>query len=378
MSTPGRKTRMDKGAYSSLSAAFSLVESVVAGSVILFAIAVLAPSVRAARESGHVAACLANLRAIGQASLIYAGEDPNEIFIPVPDTNVLPDASGAIEWGGKAGIGQSADPNNPARSIFGTASYRGPAHRPLNPYLYPGGFVDYNPPDGRPNPGPGSINWLNDTQLDLSIYRCPADTGYAGGGFLYSAPSTRADHNERAFQDEGLTAYDHYGTSYVANVFWTVGGLWGAQLRSQSVYLTPLSRVPSPSHTLAYQEAPSRFAWIWGDWSASSCDYFDRVAGNFKPIPGWHGRDFHFNVTFADGHAAMVKMQGCVRPAPNLGLMNYPPTGCGPSVDPYPCYQCLTIRGPEWIMDTLPAQSVLTPYFADESSARSTGARPVP
>ena len=129
MSTPGRKTRMDKRARRAPSPAFSLVESVVSGSVILFAVAVLAPSGRAARERDHVAVCLANLRAIGQASLIYAGEDPNEIFIPVPDTNVLPDASGAIEWGGKAGIGQSADPNNPARSIFGTASYRGPAHR---------------------------------------------------------------------------------------------------------------------------------------------------------------------------------------------------------------------------------------------------------
>ena len=367
MCTPDLKTRVDKPARGAAAPAFTLVESVVAGSVILFAIAVLAPSVRAARERDHVAACLANLRAIGQASLIYAGEDPNEMFIPVPNTDVLYDACGAVEWGGKAGIGQSPDPNNLARSIFGTDSYRGPAHRPLNPYLYPGGFVDYNPPNGRPNPGPDYINYLNDTQLDLGIYRCPADTGYTGGGFLYTA-SSRADRNERAFRNEGLTAYDHYGTSYVANAFWIVCGLAGSQLRSQSVYLTPLSRVPSPSHTLAYQEVPSRFVWLWGSWEGSGCEWAQfggRCEGQYNTVPGWHGPDFHFNVTFADGHASMVEMQGCIRPPPNLGLMNYPLHECSGQIDPYQCSRCVTIRGPEWIMDTLPTRGVLTPYFSD-------------
>jgi len=349
--------------------AFSLVEVLVAGSVIVFALAILAPALGAARGRDALADCLANMRAIGQASLIYANDDPNEIMIPVPDYMVLPRSCGALEWGGKSGRGQSTAAGDPCTSIFGTGAYRGPAHRPLNPYLYKGGFHDYNPPyGGSPDPGPGCINWLNDTLLDLDIYRCPADTGYAGGGFLYTAG--RSDRNEKPFMQEGLSAYDHYGTSYMANTFWITGGLSGQRLRSQSVYLTPLSQVPSPAHSIAYQEVPSRFVWLWGSWCSpdTGCCWTNReslVQGGFETVPGWHGQDFHFNVTFADGHAATVEMQGCMRPSPHLGPGNYQPEGCGPGVDPYECDRCMTVRGPGWRLDTLPAMSVQTPYLAD-------------
>ena len=364
MSIPDRKTRMDKAARGTATPAFTLVESVVVGSVILFAIAVLVPSVRAARERGHVAACLANLRTIGQASLTYAGEDPNEIFIPVPNWAVLDYFTGALEWGGKAGRGEPANPNDPTTSRYGTGAYRGPAHRPLNPYLYPGGFVDYNPPDGTPNPGPGRINYLNDANLDLDIYRCPADTGYAGGGFLYTGG--RHDRDERHFRAQGLSAYDHFGNSYVANTFSLAGGSLGRQGRSYSVYLQPLSQVPSPAHSIAYQETPSRFVWLWGSWQGSGCEWANweaNVQGHFATVPGWHGSDFHFNVAFADGHAATVEMQGCLRPAPHLGPENYPSGQCGPGVDDYECLRCVTVRGPGWQMDTLPAEPVPIPYW---------------
>ena len=157
-----------------------------------------------------------------------------------------------------------------------------------------------------------------------------------------------------------------------------VGGMAGAHVRSQGVYLAPLSRVPSPSHTLAYQEIPSRHVHFWGDWSSSACyGYQDRVEGNFNTVPGWHDLAFHFNVTFADGHAANVEMQGTIRPAPNLG--QYPPGECGSSISPYDCLRCVTFRGPEWNMDTLPARAILTPWSAnDRSSGRFEHMQVVP
>ncbi|MFH0981771.1 MAG: hypothetical protein V2A79_09550 [Planctomycetota bacterium] len=352
---------------------FTLVETAGTASVILFALVVVASASRGTREHDRLTECQANLRAIGQASLVYAAEDPGELMIPVPVWQVLYDASGAIEWGGKSGRGQSYVPGDPAMSIFGTAAYRGPAHRPLNFYLYKGGFVDYKPIEGEANPGPGNENYLHDTQLDLDIYRCPSDTGYAGGGFLYTAPSARADRNERAFRDEGLTAYDHYGTSYVANTFWISGGLAGSQLSSISVYLQPLSQVPAPAHSIAYQEVPSRYLWMWGAWGGSGCEWAgfeQRLECRFCTVPGWHDQPFKFNVTFADGHAAMVQMQGCARPSPNLGLPNYPTGLC--TEDGYECLRCVTIRGPGWQLDTLPAPPVLTPYFADKSEGVSS------
>ncbi len=346
--------------------ALTLVETAAIVVVGLLALAVLAPAAHNTRAGSQLTGCRANMRAIGQASRAYAAEDPNEILIPVPVTNVLHRASGAVKWGGRAGKGQSNVPSDPTFSEFGTTSYRGPAHRPLNRQLYKAGFVDYNPVDGMPNPGPGNVNWLKDTKLDLDVYCCPADTGYAGGGFMYTA-SARGDRNERVFAQEGLSAYDHYGTSYVANVFWFIGGLAGQPLRSQSVYLTPLSRVPNPARSVAYQEVPSRWTWLWGSWSGSGCEWVwpGRVANAFNTVPGWHGEPFRFNVTFADGHAAFIEMQGCMRPPPNLGAPNYPTGECGSLTPPYECERCVTICGPEWQLDTLPAPSVLTMYFAD-------------
>jgi hypothetical protein len=345
--------------------AFTLVESAAGGVAVLLVMTVLAAATRTTRDRDKLAGCLANMRAIGQASRAYAAEDPKEILIPVPVTRVLYRASGFIEWGGKAGVGQPATANDPTQSPFGTGSYRGPAHRPLNRQLYKAAFVDYNPVDGTPNPGAGNMNYFMDTKLDLDIYRCPADTGYAGGGYEYTA-SSLPERNETRFKEEGKTAYDHYGNSYQANVFWAVGGLAGQRLRSQSVYLTPLSRVPSPSLTIAYLETPARYVWCWGDWSTSGCDdYGGRVLKPYAEVQGWHGEPFHFNVTFADGHAALVEMKGCIRPPPNLGAPNYPAGDCAASTPPYDCERCVTIRGPEWQLDTLPTPAVLTPYYAD-------------
>ena len=346
---------------------FTLVELLVVVSIIALLIAILLPSLRKAREQAKLATCMANMTGFTKASLTYAADDPGENMIPVPDTDVLYDASGAVEWGGKAGIGQSPSAGDPTRSIFGTDSYRGPAHRPLNLQLYKGGFKDYNPPNGRPDPGPGRINYLNDAKMDLPVYRCPSDTGYAGGGFLYTA-SSRADRNEKAFRDEGNTAYDHYGTSYTSNVFWIQGGLPGKQLRSQSIYMMPLSRIPAPAASIAYLEFPAKYAHFWGDWADSGCEwaqYGGRCEGQFNTIPGWHRRDFGFNASFGDGHASTIEMKGCFRPPPNLGLANYPANECGPTTDPYQCQRCVTMRGPGWQLDTLPAAGVLTPYFAD-------------
>jgi hypothetical protein len=366
---PGRVRRNDPRARTHPSrAAFTLVETFAAGVLGLFALVALTSTAHGTRAASHLSGCLANLRTIGQASRAYAAADPRELLIPVAahaDPTVVPTA---FDWGGKAGVGQA--PGDITASPFGTGAYRGPAHRPLNAYVYKTALPNYNPVGGTPNPGPGNYNFLRDASLDLDVYHCPADTGYAGGGFLYTAGG-RFETNERAFRDEGRTAYDHYGTSYAAVTLWIVGGLSGSALRSQSVFLTPLTQVPDPAHTLAYEEVPARFLWLWGSWSDSGCDWVDyesRVEARFAIVPGWHGQPFHTTATFADGHAALIEMQGCTRPAPNLGLPNYPSGQCGTSVSPYDCQRCLTFRGPGWQQDTLPAPEVATPWTGGKSA----------
>ena len=363
-----RQTGPGENGRGMVRAGFTLVELLVVVSIIALLIAILLPSLRKAREQAKVATCQASMTGIGKASNTYATEDPNEILIPVPNYKVLWKASGTLEWGGKSGAGEPTTLGDPSTSLYGTAAYRGPAQRPLNPYLYKAGFEDFNPPNGAPDAGANNENWLADTELNLPIYRCPSDYGYAGGGYLYTGG--RHERDETKFQEEGLTAYDHYGVSYAANCFWITGGLGGQRIRSQSPYLTPLSRIPSTQETIIYQEWPSRFAWLWGSWCApdTGCCWADReshISGHHKTILGWHRVNFGFNVTFADGHAEMVEMRGCQRPSPNLGLANYPAGVCGPSADAYECDRCVTVRGPGWRLDTLPATSVMTPYFAD-------------
>lgn len=341
---------------------FTLVELLVVVSIIALLISILLPSLRKAREAAKVAACTANMTGLAKAGLTYAAEDPSDQIIPVPVLEALPDAPGNFEWGGKAGAGDQITLGQIHTSNFGTAAYRGPAHRPLNKYIYKAGFRDWNPVNGTAQPGAGNVNYINDTKVDLPLYHCPSDTGYAGGGFVYTGGRHR-DYWETPLKDdkEGLnSAYHHYGNSYVANCYWTARGSAGP-LSSNSPYLQPVSRIPSPGNTVAFMEVPARNAWLWGSW-AGDCSRTGReglVQGNNKTIPGWHRRNFSFVASFADGHAALVEMKGCQRPSPNLGLANYPNSdGCGNS--PYDCYQCVTIRGPGWQLDTLPAPSIET------------------
>ena len=60
-----------------------------------------------------MAMCAANLRGIATASITYATGDPNEQAIPVhPLIGVFGDV-GAHDWGGKSGIGEPQDPDDP-------------------------------------------------------------------------------------------------------------------------------------------------------------------------------------------------------------------------------------------------------------------------
>lgn len=345
------------------SRAFTLVELSAVATAVIAAVAVLLSTIGATRQQDRLAGCLANLRAIGAASLAYAAADPNELLIALPDLSVLPAQVGDFEWGGKAGRGQSSMPGQITASYWGTAAFKGPGHRPLNAVLYKGEIANWNPINDTPQPGPGGSNYINDANLDLDVYRCPADTGYAGGGFLYTG-SLDPQRDERPFRNEGFTAYDHYGTSYVAPSLFIYGGISGSPIRSMSMIFKSLSSAPDPGRTVAFEEVPARRVWMWGSWAGSGCPgYDDRVEGHASIVPGWHERDFGFNLTYADGHAATVEMRGCTRPAPNLGLANYPPNECGAGVSGYQCWRCVTVRGPAWQIDTLPSPAAPTPWF---------------
>ena len=318
--------------------------------VLILAIGLL-PALASVRMSSKNGACLANLMQIGYANTIYASQDPADMALPVHRMQFSqcfsspfggscgsPIYVGAYEWGGKSGVGRTDNvmfpgSTNPLNSKYGTRAGFGPNTRPLNTILYPQEFPDF----GGLRPGPdglvfvqpdGDSGPLSDTKLDLPLNRCPADTGFTG-------------IHCRDFEQRGLTSYDHFGTSYNANLFMVSSF---GPLFSNSPYLHRMSDILSPSTTLAYQENNGRFAWAA---DPDPCPFV--ISGVPGPVRGWHGKEWTFNAAFIDGHADTIYMRGY---------------RCEPlSTDAEACgggFQCIIIRGEGWQIDTLPLPPVRT------------------
>lgn len=228
-----------------------LIETMVVITAIGLLVVWFAPVAASVRNDSKDAMCRANLARIGFANGIYSSQDPGDAAIPVHRLQFQQDPNhpiyiGAYEWGGKSGIGRddflTGSAGDPLNSRYGTQAGFGPATRPLNRILYGDVLVDHTD-----DPGQNGANWLADTKLDLPFQMCPADTGYTGVHY----PS---------FRDSGLSSFDHFGTSYAANIFMIASGGGGGPMYSNSPYLHPMSQLQSPVTTIAYQENNGRFA----------------------------------------------------------------------------------------------------------------------
>ncbi len=317
--------------------AMTIVEVSTSTACIAILLAVMAISATEVRREAKELRCLSNLGRIAAASLTYAQSDPGEIAVPihgrVDSVNILPRLRRG--YGGKSGIGEPLAGGDPLSSKYGTLEGMGPATRPLNRVLYKHPF-----PEHAKNPGTFGQNWLDDTNLDLDVYRCPGDTGYTGYNYL-------------PLRDSGLSAYDHYGTSYVPITSFVITGP-GSPLRSNSAFARPISRVPVPSETILYMETNGQFGWRI-NYATEGCTSSVSPPPGGTVIEGWHGRAWTFSSTFADGHVRPVRMEGHISPSPFLG--RYP--DCTDSINN--CHQfwrCVIFRGPGWRLDTLPAPPV--------------------
>jgi len=300
----------------------------------------LVPAAAQLRVSSKETTCLGNLMRIGYANAVYAGDNLSDPALPIhalqfaqcgpnyPGLCNNPSFIGAYEWGGKSGVGMPGWVEYPGvlGSKYGTAAGFGPSTRPLNAILYKAAFTDARA-DGRLSRVQAQI----DTELVLSTNRCPADTGYAGIHF----PN---------FRDLGLSSYDHFGTSYTANMF-MIANQGGGEMRSNSPYLHRFSEIRAPGRTLAYYENNGRFAWSAAPMPPDCSWIGPGISGTVR---GWHGKDWTFNAAFMDGHVERIVRRGFQ----NELVMEDP--------EAQAAFRCIIVRGQGWQKDTLPLISVAT------------------
>ncbi len=336
--------------------AFTLIELLVVIAIIAMLIAILLPSLEAARRASKRATCLAHIRNIASSSRIYEADDPAGWGIPVHPGQYTQDAAnptyvGAYEWGGKSGIGWpdfvDGSPPGIYGSKYGTLAGFGPATRPMNGILYTSGFKDYLLPDF------DRAGAQADTRLRLDLFKCPADDGPPRGG-----------HCQDWLDQDERSSFDHFGNSYAANLF-MVHTSSSTTMRSNSPYMRPTSRVPTPSRVIYYEENIGRWAWAA---RRDPCTFITGVyVGPTRAIRGWHGRDWTYNRVFVDAHAETQRVylegtqdnDGYVEHYRSEDLGSYPPWPGYPNPD-YRFYICVLVRGVGWQKDTLPSTTIET------------------
>jgi len=351
--------------------AFTLIELLVVIAIIALLVAILLPSLDAARRQAKQNACLSHIKNIATSSRVYEADDPSGWGIPVhpkqydqcpglPPGAMCSNATfvGAYEWGGKSGIGATdvigASPLPGALgSKYGTHAGFGPATRPMNDILYPGGFTD-----AWRGGQFDEIQAQRDMVLDLGLFKCPGDDG-----------PPRGAHCPKWIEHDERSSYDHFGNSYAANVFmvWSPGGKLSeefddGEMGSNSPYMRPTSRVPTPSRTLYFEENIGRWAWSAKNEITICRESLSLPGvdpGPTKTIKGWHGKDWSFNRAFVDAHAEMQKViiEGT---EDDEGYSFHYRNECPPGTAQQSCFACIRVRGPGWQKDTLPSPFVRT------------------
>ena len=163
---------------------FTLIELLVVIAIIALLISILLPSLRDARQQAKTIKCVANLKQIGNAMLMYFNEH-NDWF-PAAQHNHF------TSYPFMHGFYYGGHPGSPEWWGYASTLYRNtPAGRPFNAYLYP------DLPDWDPDPD----NPAYQLARNVPIYECPSD-----GGGVWNLDV-----------DNSWRAYDFYGSSYDFN-----------------------------------------------------------------------------------------------------------------------------------------------------------------
>lgn len=288
---------------------FTLVELLVVIAIIALLISILLPSLATAREQAKKGKCLANLRDQMAAGFAYAAEDEGERLIGVharfmeAPTGAGPFGRGRYisasrrAYGGKSGqhsyreIGPDGSPLGPdpvtGHGRYSTGNGMGPETRPMNKYIYSGGFAKR---------GDDLADLTKDENIALEVFKCPSDVGYEpgldggeGGKGLYMS--------QDLYHREDISFYDAMGSSYATDSMFV--GRPGDPMWQVGPWLRPYSQIPRAQQTIMIKETKGFYSAYWRNFVHVGATEDRYSMGNHRTLR-------EHNVAFVDGHATAV------------------------------------------------------------------------
>lgn len=272
--------------------AFTIIELLVVIAVIAVLVAIIAPSLDRARESGLRTAAISNAHQIGIAGAAYQHDSKDALpFTPVyrrgstagPDSGPL-EGTGLCPW---SFAGKNNDAWWAGREFDVEA-----ADRPLNPYIAPGSTF----------PGPTAPATLGAADPDRKVLDLP--TLHIRGFEDSLERSWAIAPGSDPTATPGITAYDDVGTSYLLNLRW---------LDRFAATTDPLDRLRIASGSLrsalagssASGVAPSHFVWF----TDQSGEAVPRAINAGYSWNNAFDDDNRAILGFADGHTAYLPVK---------------------------------------------------------------------
>jgi hypothetical protein len=137
------------------------------------------------------------------------------------------------------------------------------------------------------------------------------------------------------------------------------------EMGSNSPYLRPTSRIPTPARTIYYEENVGRWAWATHrercNGSLNGLTLIGVDPGPTRSLRGWHGKAWTYNRSFVDAHAEYQRVYIEGTEDDNGYAYHYRSEIAFPDDSRrQQASACVIIRGPGWQKDTLPAEFIRT------------------